>query len=312
MKHLPSPRHLRYLCALEEHLHFGRAAEACAVTQSTLSAGLRDLEALLGASLVERTKRRVAFTPLGRAVATRARRVLRESEDLVDLARGSGEPLSGDLRLGLIPTVAPYLLPRALPLVRAAHPRLRPYLREDQSADLLDQLDAARLDAVVLALPYPLGEHESMVLARDELLLVCPRAHPLAARDTVRPADLAKAPLLLLEDGHCLREHAIRACGTARRGGRETFQGTSLRSLVPMVSNGLGVTLIPAMALDSEVGGDSDLVARPLEPPGGAREVVLVWRAHSPRADEFRLLGQTLQAALCPEPANDPGLATPA
>jgi LysR family hydrogen peroxide-inducible transcriptional activator len=303
MKHLPSPRHLRYLCALEEHLHFGRAAEACAVTQSTLSAGLRDLEALLGASLVERTKRRVVFTPLGHAVAAQARRVLREAEDLVDLARGAGEPLGGDLRLGLIPTVAPYLLPRALPLLRAAHPRLRLYLREDQSSDLITGLDAGRLDALVLALPYPLGEHESMILARDELVLVCPSAHPLATRDAVGPADLADAQLLLLEDGHCLREHAIRACGQAGRGGRETFQGTSLRSLVPMVSNGLGVTLVPAMALDSEVNGEPGLVTRPLGPPGGAREVALVWRDGSPRADEFRLLGQTLQGALAPVPS---------
>jgi LysR family hydrogen peroxide-inducible transcriptional activator len=232
--------------------------------------------------------------------------VLREAEDLVDLARGAGEPLSGDLRLGLIPTVAPYLLPRALPLLRAAHPRLRLYLREDQSADLIAQLDAGRLDALVLALPYPLGEHESMVLARDELVLVCPRAHSLAARDAVGPADLAEAPLLLLEDGHCLREHAIQACGLAGRGGRETFQGTSLRSLVAMVSNGLGVTLAPAMALDSEVSGEAGLVARPLEPPGGAREIALAWRAGSPRTDEFRLLGQTLQAALAPAPDEDP------
>lgn len=302
MKHLPSPRHLRYLCALEEHLHFGRAAEACAVTQSTLSAGLRDLEALLGASLVERTKRRVMFTPLGHAVAAQARRVLREAEDLVDLARGSGEPLSGDLRLGLIPTVAPYLLSRALPLLRAAHPHLRLYLRENQSADLIAQLDAGRLDAAVLALPYPLGEHEVMTLARDELVLVCPSAHPLATRDAVGPADLTTARLLLLEDGHCLREHAIRACGTAGRGKRETFQGTSLRSLVAMVSNGLGVTLAPAMALDSEVNGKPDLVARPLAPPGGAREIALVWRDGSPRGAEFRLLGTVLQAALTPAP----------
>ncbi len=305
MKHLPSPRHLRYLCALEEHLHFGRAADACSVTQSTLSAGLRDLEALLGASLVERTKRRVMFTPLGHAVAVQARRVLREAEDLIDLARGSGEPLSGDLRLGLIPTVAPYLLPRALRLLRAAYPHLRLYLREDQSADLIAQLDAGRLDAVVLALPYPLGEHESIVLARDELVLVCPSADPLATRDAVGPADLAEARLLLLEDGHCLREHAIRACGTAGRGKRETFQGTSLRSLVAMVSNGLGVTLVPAMALDSEVHGEPGLVACPLAPPGGAREIALVWRDGSPRGAEFRLLGQTLLAALTPAQDED-------
>lgn len=295
---LPNLRHLRYLCALEEHLHFGRAAEACAVTQSTLSTGIQEVEALLGAVLVERTKRKVLFTPLGRTVAARARRILREAEDLAHLARGGGAPLAGTFRLGVIPTIAPYLLPDALPALRAAYPDLRLYLREDRTALLLDRLESGQLDAVVMALPYDIGTLATMSLAHDALMLVCRADHPLADRADIDAAALAATPLLLLEDGHCLREHALRACALADPARLEEFQGTSLRTLVPMVASGLGVTLAPAIALRSEVSGNPDLVARPLRAPGGAREIVLVWRASSPRADEFRLLGASLQATL--------------
>lgn len=300
MKRLPSLRQLRYLCALEEHLHFGRAAEACAVTQSTLSAGLQELEAALSAPLVERTKRRVLLTPSGREVAARARGLLRAAEDLVDAAQGSGEPLSGDLRLGLIPTVGPYLLPRILPNLRAAYPKLKLYLREDQTAALLEQLQAGRLDAVVLALPYDIGDLETATIAQDPLLLLCPSDHPLAARPEVDAASLKDAPLLLLEGGHCLRDHALHACQLRDADRHETFQGTSLRTLVPMVASGLGVTLVPSMALEAEAPEDSGLVARPLKSQAGARQIALAWRRGSPRAAEFRLLGQALADALRP------------
>lgn len=296
--HLPNPRHLRYLCALAETLHFGRAAAICGVTQSTLSAGIQEVEALLGASLVERTKRRVLLTPLGHEVVERARRVLRESEDLVDLARGSKDPLSGELRLGVIPTIGPYLLPQALPPLQKAYPKLRLYLREEQTQKLVEQLGEGRLDVLVLALPYDIGELETMSLGRDELMLVCPADHPLAEKKVIAASDLRDVQLLLLEDGHCLRSQSLRACQLAGAERHEVFQGTSLRTLVPMVGNGLGVTLLPRMALETELPRDGGLVARPLATPTGAREIVLAWRRTSAREAEFRVLGEALRKAL--------------
>ena len=297
MSRLPSLRQLRYLCALEEHLHFSRAADACAVTQSTLSAGIQELEAMLDASLVERTKRRVLVTPLGREVAARARRLLRAAEDLVDAAQGGGEPLTGDLRLGVIPTIGPYLLPRALPGLRGDYADLKLYLREDQTAALLEQLEAGRLDAVVLALPYDIGDLETMTLAEDRIVLVCRADHPLAGSAEVGYSALKDTRLLLLEDGHCLRKHALRACQLADPDRHEVFQGTSLRTLVPMVASGLGVTLLPSMALESELPQVGGLVARPLNSAAGSREIVLAWRKSSPRGAEFRLLGEVLRRA---------------
>lgn len=297
MTNLPTPRQLRYLCALADHRHFGRAAAACAVTQSTLSAGLQELEATLGATLVERTKRRVMLTPLGHELAGRARQLLREGEDMVALARSSAAPLSGGLRLGVIPTIGPYLLPPALPLIRARHPRLRLYLREEQTAELIAGLEAGRLDLILLALPYETGDLATMPLGKDFLFLVCPASHPLAGTPAIAPARLAEAEMLLLEDGHCLRHHALEACELSAPGRHEVFQGTSLKTLVAMVAGGLGVTLVPAIALDSEIGNDPALVARPLAATAAAREIALAWRRSSPREAEFRLFGELLREA---------------
>src|SRR5579883_2543205 len=219
---LPTPRQLRYLCALADHLHFGRAAAACAVTQSTLSAGIQELEAMLG----------VTLTPLGRELALRARQLLRDSEDMVALARSLGEPLAGELRLGVIPTIGPYLLPPALPLIRARHPRLRLYLREEPTAELIEGLEAGRLDCILIALPYEIGDLARMPIGKDDLFLVCPASHPLAAAAAVPPGSLAEAAMLLLEDGHCLRRHALEACELSGPGRHEVFQGTSLKTLV--------------------------------------------------------------------------------
>jgi LysR family hydrogen peroxide-inducible transcriptional activator len=303
MTALPNPRHLRYLCTLAETLHFGRAAALCGVTQSTLSAGIQEIEAVLGASLVERSRRSVLLTPLGHGVVERARRILRENEDLVAVTRAGGDPLSGELRLGVIPTVGPYLLPRALPALNEAYPKLRLYLREDQTTPLVEQLGAGRLDALVLALPYDIGDLATMSLGRDALMLVCPASHRLAAKARITAADLDDAKLLMLEDGHCLRSQSLRACQLSGAERHEVFQGTSLRTLVPMVGSGLGLTLLPRMALEAELPRDGSLVARPLATPTGAREIVLAWRPTSARAAEFRLLGETLRKAMPAEPA---------
>ncbi len=297
MKVLPTLRQLRYLVALSEHLHFGRAAEACLATQSTLSAGLQELETLLGVILVERTKRKVMLTPLGDEVVRRARDVLRAAEEIADLAAASAEPLSGPLRLGVIPTIGPYLLPRVLPALRQAHPRLKLYLREDLTARLLDRMAGGDLDAVLIAFPYPSPELETLDVGDDPFVLACPPDHPLAQLPEVGSADLAKADLLLLEEGHCLREHALAACHLPGPSRGEGVLGTSLATLVQMVANGLGVTFLPRMALQCGILAGTDLAIRPIK-DGGSRQIGLAWRQSSPRKAEFQVLGGFLSATL--------------
>ncbi|MTJ83996.1 MAG: hydrogen peroxide-inducible genes activator [Telmatospirillum sp.] len=302
MAAIPTLRQLRYLVALDDHRHFGHAADACAATQSTLSAGLQELEAILGANLVERTKRRVLITPLGQEVVARARVLLRGAEELVDIARSAAEPLSGEIRLGVIPTVGPYLLPRILPALRAAHPRLKLYLREDLSARLLDLLGNGDLDVVLLALPYRADEFESHPLFEDPFLLAIPPGSPLDRPGPARPDDIPADELLLLEEGHCLRDHALAACHLSgplgKLSGRsDRMLATSLMTLVQMVAGGLGITLLPRLALDGGVLAGTGLVTRSLGADAPARSIGLTWRNASPRKPEFQLLGQEILRA---------------
>ena len=271
MKPQPSLRQLRHLVALAEHCHFGRAAAACLVTQSALSASLAALEALLDAALIERTKRSVLVTPLGRDMVARAALILSDVDDLVDAAGSSGEPLKGTLRLGVIPTIGPFLLPRVLPA-------------------LLDRLAGGDLDLVLLAFPYGAAKIESMIFADDPFLLALPLGHPLAARDAIDQRALAPETLLLLEEGHCLRDQALGAC---KRDGAEmagAFQATSLHTLVQMVDNGLGLTLLPKMAVDAGIIRGTRVTVRSLA-GSPSRRIGLAWRATSSRAREFALLG---------------------
>ncbi|HEY0526245.1 MAG TPA: LysR substrate-binding domain-containing protein [Stellaceae bacterium] len=300
---LPSLRQLRYLVALAEHGHFGRAADACAVTQSTFSAGIQELESTLGGvSLVERSKRRVLVTPLGHDVVARARRILREAEDLAEAVRTARAPLSGPLRLGVIPTVGPYLLPRIMPRLRENFPGLQLYVREEQTAGLIEKLTGGRLDLLLIAKPYDLGEAvETMEVGEDELLVACPAGHRLTAESSVAGHLLRAEPLLLLEDGHCLRSQALAACDLAPADRNEVFQGTSLRTLVQMVAAGLGCTLIPRMALEAEapVGtAETTVAVRPLGPGRHARTIALAWRRTSGRKDEFRQFGAFIAEAI--------------
>jgi len=293
--HLPSLKQLRYLVALEEHRHFGRAATACFVSQSTLSAGLKELEAALDSELVERDNRTVVFTAVGQEVAQRARRVLREAEELAELAAKGREPLSGRLRLGVIPTIAPYLLPRTLPYLRKAYPKLQLYLTEDLTGRLLTLLQDGTLDLVLIALPYHAGEVETLPLFKDGFQLVTRKDNPLAQKKTVALADLKDANLLLLAEGHCLRDHALAACRLphADRG----FAGASLNTLVEMVAGGLGVTLLPDMAVPAHVSKSGELVARPFDRSGAGRQIGLAWRTTSSRDAEFREFGAALTKA---------------
>ena len=297
MNSLPSLRQLRYLVALADHGHFARAAEACNVTQSTLSVGIQELEIRLDAALVERRGRRTLLTPLGADIAGRARALLVKATDLVETARSAREPLTGTIRLGVIPTVSPYLLPRILPDLRRRYPKLQLYLTEDLSDRIATGLEEGRLDVLLLALPYELPGAKTMMLFSDPFVFACRDDHPLAGERLVSVERLADQSLLLLQDGHCLSDQAIAACRLANRRGRAPFAATSLPTLIQMVDNGLGVTLLPTLAIEAGAIDGTSIRGCPLagEPPPG-REIALAWRRGSPRAAEFRMLGEAIAA----------------
>ncbi len=291
----PTLKQLQYLVSLHEHHHFGRAADACFVSQSTLSAGLRDLEALLGVVLVERTKRTVRFTPLGHAVVAKAHDILRETEELSHLVQSSGKPLSGEVRMSVIPTIAPFLLPRMLPRLRRERPALRLFLREEPSAAAIESLHHGRADCVLLALPFATGEVEKETIELDALFVAFPKDQPVDLPDEIPPSLIDANRLLMLEDGHCLKDHALAACNRPELRASATMIGTSLHTLVQMVDNGLGVTMLPEMALDAGILNGTDVVARPLQSPNANREIALIWRKNSPRGAEFALLAEELR-----------------
>lgn len=294
MHPLPTLRQLRYLVALAEHRHFGRAADSCFATQSTLSAGLQELENLLDVKLVERSKRKVILTPLGEVIVARARVALREAGDIAAIAHASKDPLCGALRLGVIPTIGPYLLPRVLPPLRQSYPNLKLYLREELTARLLDALDLGDLDAALIALPFPTGELEIRRLGADPFVLALRNDDPMAKAGTVSLGNVPEERLLLLGEGHCLREHALTACRLEPTWHRDDFRATSLPTLVQMVANGLGVTLLPKMAVDAGLLAGTGLVVRPLAGSPPEREIALVWRPTTPRGADFSLLAEIL------------------
>jgi len=294
--YLPTLKQLQYLVSLHEHGHFGKAADSCFVSQSTLSAGLRELESLLGVTLVERTRRVVRFTPLGNQVVAKAHRLLREAEELSELVQSHGVPLAGELRMSVIPTIAPFLLPRILPRLRQERPQLKLFLREEPSAAAIESLHHGRADCVLLALPFATGEVDVAPLFKDRLYVAFPQDDPRNPPESVPPALIDETRLLLLEDGHCLKEHALAACNRPELRASATMIGTSLHTLVQMVDNGLGLTMLPEMAVDAGILHDTHIVARPLQSDHAYREIALVWRKNSPRADEFRLLAQELRA----------------
>jgi len=297
---LPTTRQLQYLKLLDEHRSFSRAAEAAHVTQPTLSAGIAALERILGAALVDRARSGVILTAAGEDAVRRAKAILAQAEDLVQAARGAGRPLTGRFRLGVIPTIAPFLLPRALPLLRTAFPELRLYLREDLTPRLISALRSGALDAALIALPYDTTGLDVAEVGVDELLAALPADHPLAAGDEVDPAALAHETLILLEDGHCLRDHALGACQLEpprARDGEGAFAATSLHTLMQMVGSGLGVSLTPAMAVRAGLTDTAAVAVRPLAAEAPQRQIVVAWRAGSSRGEEARLLAETLRAA---------------
>jgi LysR family hydrogen peroxide-inducible transcriptional activator len=291
---LPSVRHLRHLTALYDHGHFGRAAEACHVTQSTLSASIKEFESVLRVALVDHSKRGVVLTPVGVETVERARKILKEIEDLVSFTTASREPLSGTLRMGTIPTIGPFLLPRVLPRLRDTYTRLKLYLVEDLTERLIASLHQGELDVVLLALPRECGAVETVVLFKDPFVVGLPRGHPLAKENGIKPQSLLGEDLLLLKDGHCLRDHALAALRRLANRRIADFEATSLTTLVQMVDNGLGTTLLPTLAVDAGLLLGTSLITRPLLTDEPARNIGLVWRRGTGRREEFRLLAKEL------------------
>lgn len=288
-------RQLRYLVALADTLHFGRAATACHVSQPSLSAQLQQLEEALGVQLVERTQRRVLLTPAGRETVARARRILGEVSDLAASARSASSPLGGELRLGAIPTLAPYYLPRVLPVLRRDHPDLKLYLREDLTGRLVEVLKSGALDVLLLALPVDEPGFAHTPLFDEPFQVALPAGHPLAARQIVSESELAGEPLLLLEEGHCFRDQALSVCASSRPAERNGFAATSLNTLGEMVAGKLGITLLPALAGARPPEG---VAVRPFAEPQPIRRIGLVWRKGSPREAELLLLADYLRAHL--------------
>lgn len=277
---------LRFLVAIADTLHFSQAADQCHVTQPTLSAGLRALEDRLGVQLVERTTRQVLLTPLGQDIAERARKVLQDTVAIERLAAASLNPDEGDLRLGSIPTVGPFLLPPLLPRLRATFPRLRLYLREELTDSLIAGVGDGRLDLVLIALPYDTGNLRVLPLFDDGYHLAAPRDNGAEGLDAGR--------LMLLEPGHCLQRHALRAYPGRRLDRDDSFAATSLGTLISMVGEGLGITLLPDLAVRAGLGDHDPLRLTPL-PDACPRTVALAWRPGSARADVFDCIGAMLQ-----------------
>ena len=294
MKRLPTMKQLEYLVALADTQHFGRASERCHVTQSTLSAGIRDLESVLGTAVAERSNRRVLITRVGMQIAGRARALLRDAEEIMELARAGRSPMSGEMRLGVIPTIGPFCLPRVLPALREKFPELTIYLREEQTAPLLARLEDGELDVALIALPYDTGDLATETILEDEFLFACERTHALAGSGEVSLEALAGERLLLLEEGHCLRGHALDVCRMGDRRARAQFEASSLLTLVQMVAAGIGVTLIPRLAVDARITRGTGISLSRLGVPA-SRRIGLAWRRTSLRAEDFRLLARTLR-----------------
>jgi len=292
-------RDLRYLVALADERHFGRAATRCHVSQPTLSAQVRKLERYLGVPLVERQPKGATLTPIGKQVVERARRLLQESDAIVELAGSSRDPLAGQLRVALIPTVGPYLLPRVAPALQRDLPKLKLLLYEYQTGPLLERLRAGDIDLGVLALPVvPMDGLDSTVLYEEPFALAVPHTHRLATRKRVGIDDLRDETLLLLEDGHCLRDQALEVCSRVDVHEAQDYRATSLETLRQMVAAGHGVTLLPELAIAAPIGTTRGLEIRPFDAPPPSRTIGAVWRKSTTRGPAIEAIANSVRAAL--------------
>jgi LysR family hydrogen peroxide-inducible transcriptional activator len=306
MSHRPHPftlRQLQYAVAVAESLSFRKAAERCHVSQPSLSAQLAQMEDALGVRLFERDRRRVLVTAAGREIIERGRLILRETDDLVELARRSADPLSRTLRIGIIPTVSPYLLPRLTAALRKAYPHLTVLWVEDRTVALVRSLEGGTLDAALVALESEIGDVEREILGRDPFVLATAVDHPLGAKTSpAKASELEDTSVLLLDDGHCFREQVLAFCSRAKAHELE-FRATSLSTLAQMVAGGAGVTLLPELAVPTEV-KRAELSIRPFAPPVPKRTIALVWRRRSPLGPALRQVAATARAAYGREPVS--------
>ena len=295
---LPTLRQLQFLTALADAGSFSRAADACLVAQPTLSAAIKEIETLLGTSLVERSSRSSRLTSAGEVAVERARRILEETEELVTTARGAGAPLSGRFRLGAIPTIAPFILPSTVKELRADYPDLKLYLREDKTVNLLAALHARTLDAALIALPWSTPGISTQTIASDNFLLACPEGHRLEQKSTVSPMDIEGEALLLLEEGHCMRSHALSACALQSAQNSNDLASTSLHTMLQMVAGGLGVSLIPDMAVRTGIAKGVDINMVPFQGDAPGRDIAIAWRTGSIREAEARMIGDTITTVM--------------
>jgi len=295
---------LRYLVAVADLRHFGHAAERCHITQSTLSTQLRNLEDFLGVTLFERTNRPVTVTPIGENIVIRARRIIEEADQICDLARQDEGLLSSTLKLGIIPTLSPYLLPLFLEALHRAHPKLRLVLREDLTANLVDALAAYEVDVLLLALPADVQGLHALPLFNEPFSVGFPAGDPLGKKAEIEERDLVGRRLLLLAEGHCLREQALAVCGHQTRkavSGPDVLRASSLETICAMVAAGLGCTLLPALAVPRLAASGSGVEARPFKAEGADRRIGLLWRTNFPGAADLATLGEFIQERLPPE-----------
>jgi len=294
---LPSLKQLQYLVALYDHQHFGHAADSCNVTQSTLSAGLKELEATLGLQLVERTRRMVVFTPVGVHVVHQAQDLLQRAENLSLVSKNGLNPLGGQVRLSLIPTIAPFVLPRMLGVLREVYPQLEFQFHEEMSHEGCAGLSKGARDCMLIALPYDCGNFEYAALFEDPIVVAVREDDPLAKEAVIDPVDLPAERLLLLQEGHCLRDHALSACQRSGQSPRSA-PSASIPTLIQLVNEGFGITLLPQMAVAAGLTSGTRIVTRPLAGDDAKRIIALAWRPNCPRTREFTVLSAKMREIL--------------
>lgn len=296
--HLPTLRQLQFLIALADHGSFSRAAKACLVAQPTLSSAIKEIENLLGVALIERSARESRLTSAGVTAVAHARSILAETQELVSSVRDAGSPLTGSFRLGAIPTIAPFILPEALKHLRKAYPDLKLYLREDKTADLLESLSTRKLDAAIIALPWNTPGIDTLAIAEDAFMLACPKGHRLETKPKLTPQDMVGENVLLLEEGHCMRGHALSVCSLPGVARDQNLAATSLQTMVQMVAGGLGISLIPKIAAEAGIAAGTSVSVLPFTGNVPGRQIGIAWRARSSCETEARMIGDILSRVL--------------
>jgi len=296
----PTFRQLKYLVSISKNLHFGKAAKECFVSQSTLSSGIQELEKLLNIKLVERTKRTVFLTPLGKEIANKSQSINIEMNDLLDLAKSAQKHMFGETRLGIIPTIAPYLLPQLMPKIRKKYPNLDLMLVEDQTVNILNMLYSGNLDLVLMAKPYKTENLNTQLIKKDFFHVAVPENNSLLkkTKKSLSKKDISATNMLLLDEGHCLRDHALEACSKEMQQKIDTFKATSLLTLVQMVANNIGITLLPDIVINSQLLKNSNIKILEYENKKNFREIVLCWRNNAARSNDFLKFTEFLKSSV--------------